>query len=47
MELISLIINVVALVLILGGLLALIEFGYLLGGVIAVVVGLLLVWVDV
>jgi hypothetical protein len=46
MELISLIVNVVALVLILGGLLALIEFGYLLG-VIAVAVGLLLMWVDV
>jgi hypothetical protein len=46
MELIGLIVNVVAALLILGGLLALIEFGYLMG-VIAVVVGLLLMWVDV
>ena len=46
MELISLIKNVVALVLILGGLLALIEFGYLMG-VIAIAVGLLRMWVDV
>jgi len=46
MELISLMKNVVAALLILGGLLALIEFGYLLG-VIAVAVGLGLMWVDV
>jgi len=46
MELISLFLNVVAALLILGGLLALIEFGYLMG-VIAVAVGLLLMWVDV
>jgi hypothetical protein len=46
MELISLMKNVIALVLILGGLLALIEFGYLLGA-LAVAVGLLLMWVDV
>jgi hypothetical protein len=46
MELIGLMKNVIALVLILGGLLALIEFGYLMG-VIAVAVGLGLMWLDV